>query len=170
MDHCEKTERSVREKYRELTLLLIRKKLSITTMESCTSGLIASLITDTEGASAVLRGAYVTYSNEAKIMAGVPEETIRKYSVYSAETAEAMALSCREAFHASIGIGITGTFGNIDPENREASEPGEVWFSIAHPQGVRTRHFSLPILESRYHYKLAAADAVADELAKILAK
>ena len=62
-------------------------------MESCTSGLIASLITDTEGASAVMKGAYITYSNEAKVLHGVPKETIDKYGVYSYETAEDMAFS-----------------------------------------------------------------------------
>ena len=45
-------------------------------MESATSGQIASLITDTEGASAVLRGAYVTYCNDAKVKCGVPAEVI----------------------------------------------------------------------------------------------
>ena len=61
-------EMSVRKKYNKLTNDLIEKKLMITTMESCTSGQIASLITDTEGSSAVMKGACITYSNEAKVM------------------------------------------------------------------------------------------------------
>ena len=77
--------------FKPLTKLLIEKKLTITTMESATSGQIASLITDTEGSSAVLKGAFVTYCNEAKIMQGVPAEIIDKYTVYSTQTAEAMA-------------------------------------------------------------------------------
>ena len=80
------SEAAVRGKYTELTLGLIRRGLTITTMESCTSGQIASLITDTEGSSAVLKGAFVTYSNEAKIMQGVPAAIIGTYGVYSAET------------------------------------------------------------------------------------
>ena len=44
---------------------LIASHTTISTMESCTSGLIASLITDTEGASAVFPGGYVTYLNES---------------------------------------------------------------------------------------------------------
>ena len=63
-------ENNIRENYRKLTRLLISKGLTITTMESATSGQIASLITDTEGSSAVLKGAFVTYCNEAKIMQG----------------------------------------------------------------------------------------------------
>ena len=89
------TEQEIRADYRKITEKLIEKEKTITTMESCTSGLIASLITDTEGASAVLKGAFVTYSNIGKIMQGVPEETLEKYSVYSNETAIAMAEVCR---------------------------------------------------------------------------
>ena len=63
-------EKKVRDKFRFITKTLIEKELTITTMESCTSGFIASLLTDTEGSSAIFRGAFVTYSNEAKIMQG----------------------------------------------------------------------------------------------------
>lgn len=70
--------------------------MTITTMESATSGQIASLITDTEGSSAILKGAFITYCNEAKIMQGVPAEILDKYTVYSKETAEAMAKACAE--------------------------------------------------------------------------
>ena len=49
----------VHEEYNALTNALIEKNITITTMESCTAGLIASLITDTEGSSAILRGAYM---------------------------------------------------------------------------------------------------------------
>ena len=71
----------VRSMYRRLTETLIARGLSITTMESCTAGQIASLITDTEGASAILKGAVVTYSNAATVRQGVPEETIRRFGV-----------------------------------------------------------------------------------------
>ena len=84
-------ESEIRESYSRLTKYLIENKLSITTMESATSGQIASLITDTEGSSAIMKGAFVTYSNEAKIQQGVAPEIIEKYSVYSEETAKAMA-------------------------------------------------------------------------------
>ena len=63
-------ESDIRNDYRRLTKLLIERGMTISTMESATSGQIASLITDTEGSSAVLKGAFVTYCNEAKIMQG----------------------------------------------------------------------------------------------------
>ena len=58
---------------------LIDTHTTVSTMESCTSGMIASTITDTEGASAIFPGGYVTYLNETKIFIGVEEEIIRKY-------------------------------------------------------------------------------------------
>ena len=132
MDYNEKT---IREHYRGLTKLLIEKNLTITTMESATSGQIASLITDTEGSSAILKGAFITYCNEAKIQQGVPAEILDRFTVYSRETAEAMASACMRAYGADIGIGVTGTMGNVDPANPEASKPGQVYFAI----GVRAR-------------------------------
>lgn len=164
----ETLEKDVRQAYRSITLELIRRGLVISTMESCTGGLIASLITDTEGASAVLRGAFVTYSNEAKIRQGVPAEVIEKYSVYSKETAAAMADACRRAYGADIGIGVTGTFGNIDPENPAASEPGKVYFSVSTEKAAEAQEILLPPMPSRYEYKLITARTVAEALTELL--
>ena len=157
----------VHEAYRAITKALIENNISITTMESCTAGLIASLITDTEGSSAILRGAYITYSNQAKIQAGVPAEIIEKYGVYSGETAVAMATACRKAFGADIGVGVTGSMGNVDLANGD-SVPGEVFFAIDFKDNVKQHHIKILPQESRFDYKLAVAAAVAKELTKLL--
>ena len=78
---------------------LINANITISTMESCTSGLIASMITDTEGASAIFPGGYVTYLNETKVLVGVNEEVIRQYGVYSRECAQAMAETVQKNLH-----------------------------------------------------------------------
>ena len=162
-------EAEVREGYQEITRLLIRRKRSITTMESCTAGLLATLLTNTEGSSGILKGAFVTYSNEAKIRAGVPAEVIRKYGVYSEETAAEMAKACRAAFHADIGIGVTGSFGNPDPANAD-SVPGRIFFAL--DLGGRVMVFSRELLPepSRYEYKMTAAALVLKELRELLAE
>lgn len=151
------SEKEIRYAYKELTKYLIEKHLTITTMESCTSGQIASLITDTEGSSAVLKGAFVTYSNEAKIMQGVPAEIIDKYSVYSLETAEAMAKACAFAYNADIAIGVTGSMGNVDPANPEASVPGQVFFGIIINGEIKSYYRKLPPQPDRLSYKLLVA-------------
>ena len=161
-------EQEIRNAYRKLTLELIKKNFTITTMESATSGQIASLITDTEGASSIMKGAFITYSNEAKIQQGVPAEVIETYTVYSKETARAMAESCRKAYGANIGIGVTGTMGNVDPANKEASVPGQVYFAISFNGEVRDYYRELVPQETRLAYKLAVAKEVVDELLKVL--
>lgn len=162
-------EKDIRDDYRRLTKALIEKKHTITTMESATSGQIASLITDTEGASAVLKGAFITYSNEAKVMQGVSGEIIDKYTVYSRETARAMAQACREKYGADIGIGVTGTMGNVDPSNGYASVPGQVYFAIDFGGEVRDYYIELPVQPSRLAYKLAVAKEVYDRLMSLVA-
>ena len=161
-------EREIRTHYRFLTQMLIEKHLTITTMESATSGQIASLITDTEGSSAVLKGAFVTYCNEAKIMQGVPAEIIETYTVYSEETAISMASACRQTYHADIGIGVTGTMGNIDPANPEASKPGKVYFAVAFKDDVHAKSIELPPQPDRLTYKLAVAEEIWQFLSKLI--
>ena len=95
--------------------LLRRKHLTVSAAESCTGGYVAKRITDIPGASEVLSGAYVTYSEETKqAMVGVQAETLRDHSVYSAEVAAEMARGCRASVGADIGIGITGVAGTED--------------------------------------------------------
>lgn len=157
-------EADIRNDFRRLTRLLIEKNMTITTMESATSGQLASLITDTEGASAVFKGAFVTYCNAAKIMQGVPAWILDRYTVYSRETAEAMAEACVRAYDARIGIGVTGTMGNIDPANKEASVPGQVYFAILIDGVNRSYYVELPPQPTRLAYKLAVAKEIYEAL------
>ena len=161
-------ESEIRNDYSRLTRWLIKNGLTITTMESATAGQIASLITDTEGSSAVLKGAFITYSNEAKLMQGVPEEVLDRYTVYSQETAMAMARACAEAYRADIGIGVTGTMGNADPGNLEASIPGKVYLAVTIRGQLRSWEVEIPPQPTRLAYKLAVAKEIYDELALLL--
>ncbi|WP_286077477.1 nicotinamide-nucleotide amidohydrolase family protein [Thomasclavelia cocleata] len=112
-----------------ITNLLVNTNTHIATMESCTSGLIASNITDYEGASAILKGSHITYSNEAKVMAGVSKNIIDIYGVYSEETAIDMAWNTKRYFNSDIGIGITGSIGRVDPANKD-SISGVIYYQI----------------------------------------
>lgn len=161
-------EQEIRNDYHKLTEELREKNISITTMESCTSGQIASLITDTEGASGIMKGAFVTYSNEAKIMQGVPKEIIDKYSVYSKETACAMADACRKTYNSDFGVGVTGSMGNVDPANAEASVPGQVWFAFSTKDKIYDFYLDLEPQPTRFAYKMAVAKEIVDELFKLI--
>ena len=101
--------------------------IHLSTMESCTGGGIAHWLTNVSGASDVVKGCCVTYSNQAKIEQGVPKKIIEKYTVYSPNVAREMAL--RAYFNPSsqipmVGIGITGSLGRVDLANKKNSIPG----------------------------------------------
>lgn len=143
---------------------LIASHTTISTMESCTSGLIASMITDTEGASAIFPGGYVTYLNETKIFVGVDKNIIEKYGVYSRECAEAMAKTVREKLHTDIGIGITGTTGNLDPNNSDSVQ-GEAFFCIVVENQLHTFEIHDDVTKkNRHEIKQLYADKVFQEL------
>lgn len=72
---------------------------------------------------------YVTYCNFANIKFGVPKETLETFSVYSLETAKAMALAVKNTANSSIGIGITGQLGRVDPQNPGIKED-RAWYSV----------------------------------------
>lgn len=97
--------------------LLIERKEQIATMESCTGGGLANMITNIPGASEILLYSAVTYSNEYKIKMGVLKETIDKYTVYSMETATEMARAISTFAHSDYGVGITGKLKRSDPNN-----------------------------------------------------
>ena len=145
---------------------LIEKQTTISTMESCTSGLIASMITDTEGASAIFPGGYVTYSNETKMLVGVDEQVLRQYGVYSRECAQAMAKTIQEKLHTDISIGVTGTTGNVDPNNADSVQ-GKMFFCIRIqniPYEVNTEVTG----RSRHEIKQFYADQIFEKLSDLI--
>ena len=107
-----------------------RRKILVATAESCTGGMIISLLTDIPGSSSMVDRGFVTYSNEAKIdMLGVSEETLEKHGAVSAETAHEMASGALENSRAGLTLAVTGIAG---PDGGSAEKPvGLVWFGMA---------------------------------------
>ena len=147
---------------------LIDSGKTISAMESCTGGLLASVITDCSGASGIFSGAFVTYSNNAKIAQGVPAEIIDRYGVYSVETAAAMAGACAEAYGSDIGVGITGSLGRKDPDNPD-SEVGKVFYGIIACGKTVSSELSVPEeLTSRHEMKEYVVNEVLDKILELL--
>lgn len=103
--------------YKNIVKTLKKYKKTISTMESCTGGALASEITNISGASNILKFSAVTYSNEFKVKMGVSKDVIEQYTVYSKETAREMAKAISNFTESSYGIGITGKLGRRDPHN-----------------------------------------------------
>jgi nicotinamide-nucleotide amidase len=104
--------------------------LKIVAAESCTGGLIAGLLTEIPGSSAVVERGFVVYSNEAKEdLLAVPAETIRTHGAVSEATARAMAEGALEASRADVAVSVTGVAG---PDGGTPSKPvGLVHFACA---------------------------------------
>jgi nicotinamide-nucleotide amidase len=104
--------------------------------ESCTGGQLASSLVDVPGASAVLRGGVVAYSNAAKQeLLAVPGELLAAHGAVSEPVAQAMATAARERFGATLAVATTGIAG---PAGGSAEKPvGTVCFALATPHGCR---------------------------------
>ena len=88
------------------------KSIVIATAESCTGGLIAALITEIPGSSAVFDRGFVTYSNEAKSeLLGIPASLILQHGAVSAAVASAMVVGVLERSGARLAVSVTGIAG-----------------------------------------------------------
>lgn len=114
------------------------RDLSLATAESCTGGMIASLLTDVQGVAHAFERGFVTYSNEAKNeMLGVPLDLIERKGAVSKEVAVAMAEGALDRSRANIALSVTGFADKGD-------EPGLVHFACAREGRVtahREEHF-----------------------------
>lgn len=108
--------------------------LTIATAESCTGGLLASLLTDVEGASHAFERGFVVYAKKAKCeLLGIAPEVVERCNAVTREVAEAMAAGALAASHADVALGITGFAGPAGPDD----EPGLVHLGCAGRHGHR---------------------------------
>jgi nicotinamide-nucleotide amidase len=110
----------------------------IVTAESCTGGLVAALLTQIPGASDVVEGGFIAYSNAAKIgMLGVPVDLIAAHGAASEEVARAMAEGALRASPADISIAVTGIAG---PGGGSEAKPVGLVHLAAARRGGATLH------------------------------
>jgi nicotinamide-nucleotide amidase len=143
--------------------LLREKGLTLATMESCTGGLLANIITDIPGSSEYFKGGFVTYTNEAKIANGVDPDLISQHGAVSREVAAGMARAARERLNADIGIGITGVAG---PSEMEGKPAGTVFIAIDNGKETRSIDGRYPPL--RHQVKRRAVYHALFELRRML--
>jgi nicotinamide-nucleotide amidase len=133
----------LRERAAALLKAYEQRRLKIATAESCTGGLVAALLTEIAGSSAVVERGFVTYSNEAKTeLIGVPESLIVAHGAVSEPVARAMAEGALRHSRADVTVAITGIAG---PGGATVAKPvGLVHFGLAR-KGAAVLH-----LERRY--------------------
>lgn len=114
---------------KEIIKILTKRKETISTMESCTGGMVANEITNIPGASEVFQLGIVSYSNHMKEKYGMDSKIIDQYTVYSMEVAKEMARLATINGESDYGVGITGTLNRQDPNN-PTDKMNMVYFAI----------------------------------------
>ena len=108
---------------------------TLSTVESCTGGLLFGYLTAVPGASAVLERGFITYSDQSKQeMVGVTENTLAAFGAVSQQTAEEMAKGGCQIARTDLSISLTGIAG---PSGGSAEKPvGLVWISAFRKDGI----------------------------------
>ncbi len=120
--------------------LLAEKGKKVSTAESCTGGMISAALTSVSGSSAVIELGVCSYSNRIKHeVLGVSSETLEKFSEYSAQCAEEMALGAARVSGADYAVSTTGVAG---PTGGTEEHPvGEVFIGAAASSGASAERF-----------------------------
>jgi PncC family amidohydrolase len=136
--------------------ILRQQKLTLATAESCTGGLLGSLITDIPGSSDYFLGGIIAYAYGAKEnLLGVRHETLWQFGAVSRETVREMARGVRRAFAADIGVSITGIAG---PGGGMPNKPvGLAWIGLCTYDGEWAKSYHWD--GDRYENKLSSARA-----------
>ena len=147
----------------------IQKGVTVSSAESCTGGLIAKLLTDVAGSSAVFSGACVTYTNEVKIaLLGVDPAVIKEHTEVSHACAKAMAEGARQRIGTTFAVSTTGYAG---PTGGTETDPvGTVYIGVSTPQGSFSERFSAPSHLDREGVREAAATRALELLEKQIEK
>jgi nicotinamide-nucleotide amidase len=141
----------------QAVLQLLRERgASLTTAESCTGGLIASMLTRIPGSSDCFHAGFVTYSNAIKhSVLGVLEKTLAAYGAVSEEVVREMAQGAMQRSGADYAIAVSGIAG---PDGGSPEKPvGTVWLAWGDRQSIRTRCLHWPVERSLFQTMIAAA-------------
>ncbi len=131
--------KNIRNTTQKIIETLAKRGESITFAESCTCGRVAAEFTAISGASAVLNGSVVTYSNEIKHRwLGVSQETLQKYGAVSRQCVHEMLSGVLEMAKADHAIAISGIAG---PTGGTLDKPvGTVYIGIKTPETEEIYH------------------------------
>lgn len=139
--------------------LLKDRGLTVGTAESCTGGLLAKLLTDLPGSSALFRGGVVSYTNGVKAgLLGVPQDLLDRYGAVSPQVAEAMARGAKAALGCDIALSTTGVAG---PDADDRGNPiGLVYLGLAWGDQCRVTEFRAGPVERERVRRQAAQTAL----------
>jgi nicotinamide-nucleotide amidase len=138
---------------------LEKKNTRLLLVESCTGGLVSSLLTDVSGASSVVWGSQVCYANEEKIRLGVDPEILKKYGAVSEECTKALVENallrlCEDSVKNSRFLVTLSTTGIAGPSGGTEEKPvGLCWLGLAikDQETKKIQVFSEKVLASKFY-------------------
>ncbi|MBN2683018.1 MAG: competence/damage-inducible protein A [Bacteroidales bacterium] len=121
--------------------LLLEKKLTLATAESCTGGSIASIITSIPGSSSYYKGSIVAYSNDVKTnLLKVNSNDIENHGAVSEIVVKQMAENVKTLLNTDYGVASSGIAG---PDGGTANKPvGTIWIAVAGPKQTVCKQYS----------------------------
>ena len=125
----------------------LKENLFITSIESCTGGLISGAITDIPGSSKIFEQGLITYSNKSKIeLLGVSEETIQNHGAVSREVIIEMAVNpvVTQTRKNQITIATSGVAG---PDQSENKPVGLIWLASYRKDNLIVKKITLGNLD-----------------------
>ncbi len=140
----------------KISTLLNKKKLSISTAESCTGGFISHNLTNISGSSNYFDRGIVTYSNDSKKeLLNVSNKLLEEHGAVSEQVAKAMAENIRKLSNTDIGLSTTGIAG---PNGGTKEKPvGLVYIGISTKENIIVKKFNFK--EDRIKNKIATCNA-----------
>lgn|SRR5574344_862444 len=146
---------------------LLKYNKTISVAESCTGGLLSSLLTDVSGSSGYIHANFVTYANEAKMKyLGVSKDTLDTYGAVSQQTAQEMVKGLLHNTESDYAIATTGVAG---PNGGTAEKPvGLVYIAIGSKNAIQVYKYNVeqtyPRLLIKYMFAKHALKLLADFL------
>jgi nicotinamide-nucleotide amidase len=140
---------------KHILLKLAKNNLKITTAESCTGGMIASLLTQEAGASNCFEAGFITYSNQMKTeLLNVDNKLLVQHGAVSEDVVIAMAQGALAISSADYVIAVSGIAG---PEGGSREKPvGTVWIAWGHKNNLKSVCLILPLARTYFQKYIAS--------------
>ena len=155
----------IKRKAKKVIKLCLKKKIKFAFAESCTGGLLSSLITSFPNSSKIFISCFVTYSNLSKQkMIGVKNKTLKKYGSVSKEVAKEMVNGIWNKNKIDIALSITGISGPTGQTKNK--KVGLVFIGIKSKKGIDINQFNFK--GSREKIRLDSVEKAIDLLSLVI--
>ena len=155
----------IKHKAEKVFKICLRRKVKLAFAESCTGGLLSSLITSFPNSSRIFTCGFITYSNLSKQnMIGVKNKTLKKYGAVSSEVAKEMVNGIWKKNKVNVALSITGIAGPTGQTKNK--KVGLVYIGIKSKKGIDVNEFSFK--GNREKIRLASVEKAIDLISLVI--